>query len=409
MGWAVSSPDTLATDVLVIGAGPAGSAAARRLALGGLEVVLVDRFEFPRDKVCGDALIPDALEAVASLGLDPMVRAAARSLRGVTIYAPDGTAVSIAGECACLPRTHLDRILQASAVDAGASFLAPLTLVRWQRRDGSSTATFRNRASAEHLEIASRVTILATGAGIEGITLSNVVERREPSAVALRGYFRVSPDVSRAHTHLCISYDRRILPGYGWIFPGPDDVFNLGVGYFLDSRMPPPATSLGELWRAFATRFEPARRLIDAARPLGSMKGAPLRTALRGSRLHGPGLLVVGEAAGTTYSLSGEGIGKAMATGIVAADVVLDHARRARPLDAAGPDYERCVRQRFGERFAAYASAQRWLERPWLANVIAARARRSAYAARQLHGMLTETTHPRELFSIGGLLRSLVS
>ena len=405
----MSSPGTLVTDVLVIGAGPAGSAAARRLALGGLEVVLVDRFEFPRDKVCGDALIPDALEAVASLGLDSMVRAAARSLRGVTIYAPDGTAVSIAGECACLPRTHLDRILQTSAVDAGASFLAPLTLVRWQRRDGSSTATFRNRASAEHVEIAAGVTILATGAGIEGITLSNVVERREPSAVALRGYFRVPPDVSRAHTHLCISYDRRILPGYGWIFPGPDDVFNLGVGYFLDSQTPPPATNLGELWRAFATRFEPARRLIDAARPLGSMKGAPLRTALRGSHLHGPGVLVVGEAAGSTYSLSGEGIGKAMATGIVAADVVLDHARRARPLDAAGPDYERCVRQRFGERFAAYAGAQRWLERPWLANVIAARARRSAYATRQLHGMLTETTHPRELFSIGGLLRTLVS
>jgi menaquinone-9 beta-reductase len=397
------------TDVLVIGAGPAGSAAARRLGLGGLRVVLVDRVDFPRDKVCGDALIPDALEAIRSLGMEPAVRASARCLDGITIYAPDGTDVSIAGECACLPRARLDRILQQSALDAGATFLAPFTLVRWERRGETSTATFRNAKSAGHVEIASHVTILATGAGIEGITLSGVVERREPSAVALRGYFQVPPEISRAHRHLCISYDRRIVPGYGWIFPGPHDLFNLGVGYFLDSRRPRPAVSLAQLWRTFATGFEPARRLIDASRQLGAMKGAPLRTALRGTCLHVPGLLVVGEAAGTTYSFSGEGIGKAMASGIVAADVVLDRARIAPALDGVGPEYERRVNQQFACRFAAYAAAQRWLERPWLANVIAARARQSAYASRQLHGMFTETTDPRELFSVGGLLKSLVS
>jgi geranylgeranyl reductase family protein len=398
------------TDVLVIGAGPAGSAAARRLALGGLRVVLVDRFVFPRDKVCGDAIIPDALESIGALGLDPAVRAAARFLEGVTVFAPDGTAVAIDGECACLPRARLDRILQQAAIDAGASFRAPFTLVAWQNGDGSATATFKSRASdGQVVEIRPRVTILATGAGIEGITRTGVVERREPSAVALRGYFQVPPEISGAYRHLCISYDRHVLPGYGWIFPGPDDVFNLGVGWFLDSRTPPPTSSLAALWRAFTTRFEPARRLVEASRQLGAMKGAPLRTALRGTELHRPGLLVVGEAAGTTYSFSGEGIGKAMATGLVAADVVLEHARRSQPLDSTGPEYEARVRGRFGEQFAAYASAQRWLERPWVANLIAARARRSAFAARQLHRMFTETTDPRALFSVGGLLRTLVS
>jgi geranylgeranyl reductase family protein len=397
------------TDVLVIGAGPAGSAAARRLAGGGLRVVLVDRYAFPRDKVCGDAIIPDALEAIRALGLDPAVRAAARFLDGVTVFAPDGTAVAIDGECACLPRARLDRLLQQAAVDAGASFLAPFTLRAWQSADGSGTAVFKNPASDGLVEIRPRVTILATGAGIEGITRSGVVERREPSAVALRGYFQVPPEIAGAYRHLCISYDRHILPGYGWIFPGPDNVFNLGVGYFLDSQTAPPTSSLAELWRAFTNRFELAGRLVEASHQLGAMKGAPLRTALRGAHLHRPGLLVVGEAAGTTYSFSGEGIGKAMATGLVAADVVLERARRSQPLHSAGPDYEARVRARFGEQFAAYVSAQRWLERPWLANLIAARARRSAFAARQLHGMFTETTHPRALFSVGGLLRTLVS
>ena len=86
-----------------------------------MQVVLVDRFVFPRDKVCGDAIIPDALEAIGELGLDAPVRAAARFLEGVTVFAPDGSAVVIDGECACLPRARLDRILQQAAIDAGAS------------------------------------------------------------------------------------------------------------------------------------------------------------------------------------------------------------------------------------------------------------------------------------------------
>ena len=110
-------------DALVIGAGPAGSAAAITLAGAGRDVVMVDRAAFPRDKVCGDALIPDALKALARLGLREDVLRCSRVLDGVRVYAPDGQFVDVSGECACIPRLTVDEVLRSAAVKAGARFL----------------------------------------------------------------------------------------------------------------------------------------------------------------------------------------------------------------------------------------------------------------------------------------------
>src|SRR4051794_8991636 len=110
-------------DVLVVGAGPAGSAAAIRLAKAGREVLMVDRCVFPRDKVCGDALIPDALAALERLSLKQAILRRSRILDGARVYAPDGQCIDIRGECACLPRRTFDDLLRSEAVEAGARFL----------------------------------------------------------------------------------------------------------------------------------------------------------------------------------------------------------------------------------------------------------------------------------------------
>ena len=107
-------------DVLVVGAGPAGSAAAITLARAGLDVVLVDQQSFPRDKICGDGLIPDAHRALAELGVLAEVMAVAQPAHFVRCTSPRGRQLDVPGTLAVLPRRQLDEIICRAAVRAGA-------------------------------------------------------------------------------------------------------------------------------------------------------------------------------------------------------------------------------------------------------------------------------------------------
>ena len=115
-----------ACDLLVVGAGPAGSACALMLAQAGRQVVLVDAQAFPRDKVCGDGLVPDTHAALRRLGLLDAVLAQAKVAGFAHCVAPSGSAIDVPGALAVLPRRELDAILCAAAVKAGALMAAPV-------------------------------------------------------------------------------------------------------------------------------------------------------------------------------------------------------------------------------------------------------------------------------------------
>jgi geranylgeranyl reductase family protein len=400
----------VATDVLIVGAGPAGAAAARVLASRGIDVLLVDRSEFPRDKVCGDGLIPDALAALGRLGIDGDALAGSRRSEAVRIHAPGGAYISVPIELRCLPRKRFDASMRAAAAAAGAAFLAPYELAG-ALEDGATVtgATFVHRDGGEALTVRASCTLVATGAAAKPLELFSVCERRQPSAVAARVYVRAPHALSEATRHFVIAYDRHICPGYGWIFPGPDDVFNVGVAYFTDSRRAPPTTNLRVLLRRFAETFAPARELMAVSQPLGDVRGAPLRTALAGSTLARPGLLVIGEACGATYSFTGEGIGKAIESGMLAAEILADrHGAPRRAREAVARAYAATLRERFAERFRAYRLAQDWLAYPFVHDVLAWRGNTGRYVAEQVRAMLLETTDPRALFSLAGALKALV-
>ncbi|MDQ6639482.1 MAG: FAD-dependent monooxygenase, partial [Pseudomonadota bacterium] len=123
-------------DVVVVGAGPAGSAAAQLLARAGRDVVLVDSQAFPRDKVCGDGLIPDAHRALDRLGVLTQVMAEARSATTLACIAPRGGRIDVPGRLAVLPRKRLDEIVCRAAVAAGARMFAPVRFVAPLRDNG---------------------------------------------------------------------------------------------------------------------------------------------------------------------------------------------------------------------------------------------------------------------------------
>lgn len=416
-------------DVLVVGAGPAGSACAQWLARQGWQVVLVDQHPFPRDKVCGDGLIPDAHHALQRLGVLGEVMAQAQAATHVGCIGARGGRVDVPGTLAVLPRRLLDDILKRAAERAGAQFFAPwrfeapLTDVDGGSADQEARVIGARLQSAgpgprRTCEVRARWVVLATGAVPRALMAAGLCTRRTPSGVALRGYVHHPGLVGRV-TALEVVWHKQLRKGYGWIFPCPGGVFNIGVGLAhshgrqVDGRATMEEVNLRAMMDAFGRIHAPAGELLAQGSWVGELKGAPLRCSLEGARTSRPGLLVTGEAAGSTYAFTGEGIGKAMETGILAAEALLAGGSK----DAGGvqPDQDAATRARYESTLAAlkprydlYERANRVNDHPWLADLLIWRANRSPAILRRMAGVLEETGNPGNLVSLRGIARLLL-
>jgi geranylgeranyl reductase family protein len=404
-------------DVLVVGAGPAGSATAQLLARAGRDVVLVDAQAFPRDKVCGDGLIPDAHRALARLGVLDAVMAEARASSTLGCIAPRGGRIDVPGRLAVLPRKRLDDIICRAAAAAGARMFAPLRFVAPLRAGGATGdeagavvgAVLKQGDVAR--EIRAQWVVLATGAQPQATIAAGMCERRTPSGIALRGYVKNARMAARI-TSLEVVWHKRLAPGYGWIFPCGQDVFNIGVGVAQshrqgkDGRHAMQDLNLREVFAAFKELYAPAGELVETgvwqAEAGQELKGAPLRCSLEGARLAAPGLLVTGEAAGSTYAFTGEGIGKAMETGMHAADAILASNDDA----VVRADYEARVLA-LKPRFDLYEEANRANAHPWLIDLLVWSARRSPRRVERMAGVLEETHIPTDAVTVRGVLRRL--
>ncbi|CAN7605379.1 NAD(P)/FAD-dependent oxidoreductase [Rhizobacter sp. LjRoot28] len=393
-------------DVLVVGAGPAGSATAIELAREGLDVVLVDQHAFPRDKVCGDALIPDSHAALQRLGVLPEVMARAQSVSHVGCVAPRGGRVDVPGRLAVLPRKVLDALLCEAAVLAGARMYAPLRfvepLVEFDRVVG---ARLRGRDAVR--DVRCRWVVLATGAVPQALISAGVCERQLPSGIALRGYVRNPRMAGRIGT-LDIVWHKALRPGYGWLFPCGEGLFNIGVGVAQSHTARPGGgtakrgdVNLRDLFDTFTSLHAPARDLMADGEWEGELKGAPLRCSLTGAAFSRPGLLVTGEAAGSTYSFTGEGIGKALETGMLCAEAII-----------VGGDDDAMTRSdyasrlaRLKPRFDLYERANQVNAHPWLADLLVWRARKNPRIVERMAGVLEETSNPGNLVSLRGVAR----
>jgi flavin-dependent dehydrogenase len=257
------------------------------------------------------------------------------------------------------------------------------------------------------VDVDARWTILASGGAGEVLRAFEVATRDEASGTAARLYLRVPESVVAELPFLLISFSRDTAPGYGWLFPGPGGILNAGVGVFHDARRRSRHGNLRSLMTRFLSTFPPARMASRAAQSRSPLMGARLRTGLTGCRPSRPGLLVAGEALGATYSLTGEGIGKALETGIMAADAAhraLEHG--SAPAEGA-IEYARRLDTQFRDRFRAYALAQNCLEYPAVGNFLAWRANAGSFVRSQLTGLFNETVDPKTLFSARGLLTAM--
>lgn len=378
-------PD-LRADVAVIGGGPGGAATALELARGGARVVLVDRARFPRDKVCGDGLLPDAWRALERLGLAPAVAAISHQTRGIAFRAPGGREGSVSVPTRVSRRIDLDGLLFTAAREAGVETVEGTTLVEMSGDRGHGRwRAARFRGPRSELEVAAEWFVLATGAA-----------PRPRALVGFRTGGRLGGAVRAYATGLDCDEDALVIrfggelpTGYSWAFPAGHGVWNVGCGSFAGGT----AGNLVESAERFAASFGATL----SERP----RGAPLATWFPRYRVAYGNVLAVGDAAGLTRPFSGEGIGAALVSGELAAACVLEAGEVAR-------SYRRRLRRRFAREFAAWRLGERLLGHPRVVGAIVGRVEGSRRARERIKAVLGDTAPTGSVLSPLGLVRILL-
>jgi geranylgeranyl reductase family protein len=362
-------------EVVVVGAGPGGSAAAYYLARAGVDVLLVDRAAFPRDKTCGDCVSARALAVLAEMGLPPdRLEPAGRRVSGLEIVAPNGATVTApvpavpprgpgrAGRGAgdpllILPRKILDDRVRLRALEAGARYLDQTRVLRLEREAGEVVLHGERLAQrparggvGARVELRARLAVVATGGSSGLLVRSGILPAPPPVGLAARVYVHgLSGLGDRVH----LSFEGTPLPGYGWVFPLSETEANVGVGFPAPRRArssggagrggtPSPQTAL-----AGFLSTPRLRGMLAGARRVGPVKGYPLRMDFAEAPTFAPGVLLVGEAAGLVNPLSGEGIDYALESGRIAAE---HGARLLASGDLSTPRlaaYDAALRRRF--------------------------------------------------------------
>ena len=377
-------------DIIIVGAGPAGCAAARTLAQAGWRVGLFDKAQFPREKTCGDALIPDAHTALEKLGLRERVEQISYPTTALRLISFNGSEVTVRGKTASTPRIRLDGLLLESAQEVGAIFYPSHDFQSAQDVDGSlyTVGFLKDKAI---VTFTATWVLLATGANVAPVEQVGLLDRAEPSSFAVRQYVR-NPRLGKDFKELVFILDHTVRGGYGWVFPGPDDVFNIGVGYFGSTHK---HGSLRHDFDAFVQSQPLVKDLMSDGEVVSPLKGAPLRTGLSGARFADGGILATGECVGTTFPLTGEGIGKALETGVLAAEQLLAHAPQGRL--AVAQAYTASM-MALKPKFEAYRKAELLLRWPWLTNLLVIKASKNEYVRERLEALFNERLDPSRLF-----------
>ena len=343
-----------AIDVLVVGAGPAGAAAALAASSAGLDVLVVDKATFPRDKTCGDGLTANALRQLERLGVDVPAIEGYASVRETVLVSPSGRQVALPlpgdGEhSVVVPRAELDVALVMRARSQGIEV-----------REGAEVATVESGVDTVRVGFADGAVVDASHVIAADGHWSAV--RRACSAVstpdlgtwhAFRQYFRGVHDERQ-----WVLFERDLLPGYAWVFPLADGRANVGLGV-----LRAPGTTgkqLAALWRDVINRPRLRAILGDGAEPDDTVRAWPIPADYSTSRLADGRVLFAGDAAGVVDPMTGEGIAQALESGELAATAVATGGG----VDAIARRYADWVDRRVGRDLRFAGTLQRVLRSP---------------------------------------------
>lgn len=366
-------------DVVVVGAGPAGSSTAFWAASAGLDVLLVDKATFPRDKVCGDGLTPRAVAELVRMGMplreqDGWIRN--RGLRvhggGHTLELPWPELSSYPSYGLAKARTSLDALLVDHARAAGAKVVegTRVTGPVHDERTGRVVGVTARAADGSDVTFRAPVVVAADGVSSRLATaLGRTTRPDRPMGVAVRTYFR-SPrhDDPWMESHLEL-WDgepgrSNLMPGYGWVFALGDGTVNVGLGSVSSTNV---ATKVDykALFAAWMANTPPEWGFTPENQ-LGPVRGAALPMGFNRGPLYGNGVLLAGDAAGMVSPFNGEGIAYGLQAGRVAADAIAQGLARgsAAGRERALASYQSRMKDDLGGYYTLGRTFVRLIEHP---------------------------------------------
>jgi menaquinone-9 beta-reductase len=349
-------------DVIVVGAGPAGSATAFYLASAGLDVLLLEKTNFPREKVCGDGLTPRAVKALAGMGVPIGERDGWLRNKGLRIIGGGGRIEvpwpdmsSYPGYGLVRTRLDFDEILARHAQKAGARLLEGTTVTGPLRDDRTGritgvTARVGPAGAHQEREFRGRLVVAADG-NSSRLSVAMGLQKRDdrPIGVAVRTYY-TSPrhDDDYLEAWLDLWDGNALLPGYGWIFGMGDGTSNVGLG-LLNTSDAFQHIDYRDLLRRWLGSM-PAEWGLTEENRTQPIRGAALPMGFNRTPHYTRGLLLAGDAGGMVNPFNGEGIAYAMESGEIAARVIIQALARptATSMETALAGYPAALKDAYG-------------------------------------------------------------
>ena len=351
-------------DVIVVGAGPAGSTTAYYLAQAGIDVLLLEKSRFPREKVCGDGLTPRGVRALIAMGVSVSEQDGWVRNKGLRVIGA-GRRLEMAwpelssypGYGLVRPRTDFDEILARRAEQAGAKLVEGLTVtgpVLDERTGRITGVTARPEGAGDERAYSARVIVAADG-NSSRLSVAMGLRKRDdrPLGVAVRTYYRTPrSDDDYLESWLDLWDGDRLLPGYGWIFGMGDGTSNVGLG-LLNTSTAFGHTDYHALLRQWLKGM-PAEWGFTEDHRTQPIRGAALPMGFNRTPPYFNGLLLAGDAGGMVNPFNGEGIAYAMESGeILARTIAQALARPSRAeTERVLAGYPRALREAYGGYYA---------------------------------------------------------